>query len=147
MASQRDSFPVVRGRFFSRQAICAKLCGVNQPLDKPLLVFDGDCTFCRRWIARWQKATGDRVDYREFQLVAPQFPDIPTADFEEAVQLIEPGGRVLSGADAVLRTLDFAPKKRWLHRVLRAIPGFMPIARVAYRFIANHRTFFSRFTP
>jgi predicted DCC family thiol-disulfide oxidoreductase YuxK len=35
------------------------------------MVFDGDCNFCTLWIRRWQRATGDAVDYR-----AAQYPSI-----------------------------------------------------------------------
>lgn len=116
------------------------------PPDKPLLIFDGDCGFCRRWIARWQKATGDRVDFAAYQEVEARFPEIPRADFAQAVQLIEPDGRVQSGADAVFRIFDFAPKGAPLLRFLRQLPGVMPIARAAYRIVAANRTFYSRFS-
>ena len=117
------------------------------PLDKPLLIYDGDCHFCRRWIARWKDATGERIAYCEYQKVEERFPESPRADFEQAVQLIELDGRVLSGADAVFRIFDFGPDGGWLPRLLRRLPGFMPLARAAYRFIASHRTFFSRISP
>src|SRR5437773_2587310 len=42
-------------------------CGMTRvanPPAKPLLIFDGECGFCRRWIERWQAKTGDRIDYR-----------------------------------------------------------------------------------
>ena len=107
------------------------------------MIYDGDCNFCRRWIARWEQVTGKRVGYCEFQQLGGRFQEIPRAAFERAVQWIELDGRVLSGADAVLRLLDFAPQGRWLPRWLRALPGFMPLARAAYRFIASHRAFFS----
>ena len=118
----------------------------HPPPDRPLLIYDGECNFCGRWIARWEQVTGKRVGYCEFQQLGERFPEIPRAAFEQAVQLIELDGRVLSGADAVIRLFDFAPQKRWLPRLMRGLPGFMPIARVAYRFIAAHRTFFSRIT-
>lgn len=116
----------------------------HPPSDRPLLVYDGDCQFCRRWIARWQQGTGERVAYREYQEVAAQFPEIPRADFENAVQWIDLDGRVLSGADAVFRLFDFAGKDGGLPRWLRRLPGFMPLARAAYRFVASRRAFFSR---
>ncbi len=116
----------------------------HPPRDKPLLIYDGDCAFCRRWIARWNRATGDRVAYAEYQKVEAQFPEIPRADFETAVQLIELDGRALSGADAVFRLFDFAGERGRIPRLLRQLPGFMPLARAAYRFIASHRSFFSR---
>lgn len=116
------------------------------PAERPLMVYDGDCDFCRHWIARWRRATGDQVDYLSFQETAGQFPEIPRAAFEEAVQLIEPSGRVLNGADAVFRALDFAPRRRWFLQLLPRLPGFMPVARLVYGFIARHRPFFSWMT-
>jgi predicted DCC family thiol-disulfide oxidoreductase YuxK len=67
---------------------------VQSPPPKPLLVFDGDCGFCRRWIARWKRATGEAVDYQPFQddAVTRQYPEIPRADFEHSVHLILPDG-------------------------------------------------------
>jgi predicted DCC family thiol-disulfide oxidoreductase YuxK len=110
------------------------------------MVYDGECTICREWVARWQLATRDRIQYRPFQEVAERFPEIPRATFENAVQLIQTDGRVASGADAVFRLFDFAPKKRPLLKFLRRVPGFMPIARGAYGFIAKHRTWLSVIT-
>jgi predicted DCC family thiol-disulfide oxidoreductase YuxK len=86
------------------------------------------------------------VEYRAFQEVADQFPEIPRVAFERAVQLIETDGRVSSGADAVFQLFEFASKKRRLLKFLRKVPGFMPVARLAYAFIASHRTWLSVFT-
>src|SRR4051794_12093711 len=72
---------------------------------QPLLVYDGDCTFCKMWIERWRQITGDAVDYAPFQTAGADFPEIPREAFAEAVKLIEPDGRVTSGAEAVFRSL------------------------------------------
>ena len=37
---------------------------------KPLLIWDGDCDFCRKWVDRWRHVTRDRVDYAPYQEVA-----------------------------------------------------------------------------
>src|SRR5580658_6578971 len=89
---------------------------VASPPPKPLLIFDGDCGFCRRWVARWQRATGDLVDYLPYQdeFIAARFPEIPRADLERAVGFIRPDGAVYSGAEAVFRSLAEAGKERWL---------------------------------
>ena len=50
---------------------------VAHPPDRPLGIFDGDCGFCRAWIARWRAETGDRVDYAPSQEVAARFPEVP----------------------------------------------------------------------
>ena len=88
---------------------------VAMPPPKPLMVFDGDCNFCTLWIRRWQQMTGDAVDYLPAQdpRIAEQFPEIPRAQFDTAVQLIEPDGTVHSGAEAVFRTLAHNPKRHW----------------------------------
>src|ERR1700677_816356 len=119
---------------------------VGNPPERPLMVFDGDCGFCRYWIARWRHATADKVDYEPSQEVASRFPEIPRDAFDSAVQFIEPDGSVTSGADAVFRALEYAPKKSPLLGLLRKVPGFDAVARLFYRLVASNRTFFSFLT-
>ena len=109
---------------------------------KPLLVYDNACDFCRYWIAQWQHVTGDRVDYAPYQEVAPQFPEISLSAFENSVQLILQNGTVLSGTEAVLRALNNGPLL-WCYYHL---PGFASVSEGIYRFIAQHRSFFSAIT-
>jgi predicted DCC family thiol-disulfide oxidoreductase YuxK len=110
---------------------------------KPLLVYDGECNFCGRWIARWKKATGERVDYAPFQEVAGRFPEIPKDAFERASQLIEPGGQVSSAAHAVFRTLAYASGKRWMLWRYEKITAFRFASECFYRLVADHRVAFS----
>lgn len=114
---------------------------VAAPPEKPLLVFDGECGFCRWWIGRWRSLTGDRIDYAPSQQVAARFPEIPAEAFARSVQLILPSGEVFEGAHAVFRSLAFAPdghkKLLWLYGNL---PGFAAVSEAGYRFIACHRT-------
>ncbi len=118
---------------------------VASPPGKPLLVFDGDCGFCRRWIARWQSATGDAVDYLPFQdeTIGVRFPEIPRQSFERAVQLILPDGSVLSAARAVLRALALGGAARWLLWCYEEFPSFAGLAEWGYKQVAAHRSFLS----
>ena len=75
------------------------------PADKPILIFDGKCGFCRIWIDYWRKLTGDRVEYLASQEVGDRFPQIPRQAYDESVQLVRPDGTVASGARAVFETL------------------------------------------
>ncbi len=106
------------------------------------MVFDGDCGFCRQWIARWKEATAGRVDYAPFQEVAEaRFPEIPVACFKAAVRVIGPAGRVTGGGEAVFRTLARRARFgsglwQWLYENL---PGFGWVTETAYGFIARHR--------
>jgi lipase maturation factor 1 len=119
---------------------------VQSPPAKPLLVFDGDCQFCRRWIARWRAATAGAVEYLPFQdaAVTSQFPEIPLKDFEEAVHLILPDGTVSRGAEAVFRSLAAGGRQRWLLRLYQKFPPFVEVSETLYEEVALHRTFFSK---
>lgn len=110
---------------------------VAHPPAKPLLVYDGDCDFCRRWVARWQQATGDRVEYRPAATVA--FPEIPATLYAQSVVLIDPDGTVFTGAAAVFRA-------RGRYRWYQTLPGLAAASEVGYQLIARHRKAFSILT-
>lgn len=118
---------------------------VANPPARPLLVYDGDCGFCKLWIARWQEETGAAVDYRPLQETAARFPEVPREEFERAVKLIEADGRVWSGAAAVYHSLGAGGRglNRWSYE---HIPGFAAFSELAYRFIAGHRELAGRVT-
>lgn len=112
------------------------------------MVYDGDCRFCALWIKRWQHTTAERVDYLPFQdpIIAERFPEIPRAEFETAVHLIESDGRVFIGAQATLRARATNSSQRWLLRCYERSPFFAGVAERSYRFVAEHRTLFSKLT-
>lgn len=113
---------------------------------KPLLIYDGECSFCRAWIARWQHVIGDRIEYAPYQDATSRLPDIPRERFAEAVVLIEPDGRRAHGAEAVFRSLAKAPGHGWMLWLYRFLPGFAPASDWAYRQVAGHRPAFERLT-
>lgn len=123
---------------------------MTSPRSRPLMIFDGDCRFCRRWIEQWQKWTGDRVEYLPYQeLKGDQFPEIPREKFSEAVYLIEVDGRISHGADAVFRSRCYrrsGPKNGWGWRLYQASPLFRKLSEWAYGVVARHRFFFSTLT-
>jgi len=106
---------------------------------KPLLIFDGDCDFCRRWIVRWQEATGDAVDYAPSQEVAERFPQVTAEEFARSVVLVEPDGGVFRGAEAVLRSLAQGRKTSAGYWCYRHLPGFAFAAELFYRVVAGNR--------
>ena len=120
---------------------------VSLPPSKPVLIFDGDCGFCRFWIARWRHLTGDAVDYEPSQGadIQERYPEIPRERFAKSVQLVEPDGRVTEGAEAVCRVLAAArrPAALWSYQ---HIPGVASLGDRAYRLVAGHRSFWSLLT-
>jgi len=108
----------------------------------PLLVFDGDCAFCRLWVDYLRQLTNERVRAEPYQEVAEQFPQIPLADFEKSVRVIEPTGEIAAGAEAIFRVLAIAPGHGWPFWLYRHLPGFAAVSEATYAFIARHRGFF-----
>jgi len=116
------------------------------PSSVPLLVFDGDCSFCRIWIECWKRLTGGQIEYAPYQEVAERFPDVPRDNFKRAVQLVLPDGEVLSAAHAVLRSLAHVPGHAWMLGAYKNVPGFAAVAEWFYRRVAAHRSFFYHVT-
>ncbi|HJT46056.1 MAG TPA: lipase maturation factor family protein [Chthoniobacterales bacterium] len=119
---------------------------VSNPPPKPLIIWDGECHFCRRWIERWQEITGDKVDYVESQQIGDRFSEIAQAQFERSVIFIEPDGNVFYGAEAVFRSLRCRGSRKWLSWSYEHVPGFAPISEGCYRLIASNRRIASAVT-
>jgi hypothetical protein len=98
------------------------------------------------WIARWQRMTGERVDYAPYQIVFSQFPGIPVARFKRSVQLVEAGDRLSQGAEAVFRALAYAPGLGWPLWLYRHLPFFSFASEAFYWIVARNRRLFSLFT-
>jgi lipase maturation factor 1 len=119
---------------------------VASPPAKPLLIFDGDCNFCRCWIRRWQCMTRDCVEYLPLQdeRVCAEFPELSREQLERSVHLIEPNGHVYRGAEAVFRSQTCV--RRWPLWFYEKIPGVAAVSEAAYVIVAANRGFFSLLT-
>ena len=113
---------------------------------RPTLIFDGECRFCRRWVARWRKQTGAGVQYLPFQRLAERFPQVSREDCEKAIQFIDATGRVSSGADAVTRLHDYGLRGGHSLGVFLSLPPIIWVLRLGYKIVAHHRAFFSALT-
>jgi predicted DCC family thiol-disulfide oxidoreductase YuxK len=108
-------------------------------VDRPTMIYDGECGFCRRWIARWWRWTGERVAYATSQQAATDFPHIPAQRFRESVVLVEPGGRVTFAAEAVMRSLAVRAAGRMPLWIYEHVPGARAVSEAAYRTVARRR--------
>jgi predicted DCC family thiol-disulfide oxidoreductase YuxK len=119
---------------------------VSNPPPKPLLIWDGECHFCRLWIERWQEITADKVEYAPYQKAAQRFPEISIDQFQQAIVFIEPDGKALFAAEAVYRSLAYRRSRAWLAWAYDHVPGFAAVSEAGYSFIARHRKFASAVT-
>ena len=92
---------------------------------KPLLIYDGECRFCCRWVEAWRAVTGDRVNYERSQDIGQQFPQIAPEEFARAVQWMGEDGSICSGAEAVFSALATATWYGCLAlKAHRTVPAF-----------------------
>ena len=111
------------------------------PPRKSTLVYDGDCSFCRRWVARIAR----RDSKGELELVARQtaglierFAKLGEDDFNTGMRLITPDATVHVGADAayeIARRLRYWRRIAWLYHV----PGIHRLTQTLYAWIAANR--------
>ena len=106
-----------------------------------MVVFDGECALCRRWIQRleaWDRdGTLDTVPYQD-PSVSGRFPWIPPEAFRESVQVVAPDGRTWSGAGAAERLANLLPGGAPLAWIFR-LPLVRSIADRVYAEVARRR--------
>jgi len=108
------------------------------PLERPLVIWDGDCGFCRRSVEHLRARAGERIAFEPYQTAHTRYPQTPVEAFAAAVHLVEPDGRVSHGAEAVYRTLDLSGARALL-LAYRFVPGFAAVSEWGYRLVAAHR--------
>lgn len=121
----------------------------NVRRDLPIMLYDGDCGFCKKWVDRWHKMSGEKIQYIPYQFFKADetgklvdFPSISIEDCKRAIQLILPSGEHLQAARAVFGALSQSGKQKWWLWFYKYFPGFKLIAEIAYTFIAAHRHLF-----
>ncbi|HSJ90914.1 MAG TPA: DUF393 domain-containing protein [Ilumatobacter sp.] len=125
------------GRLEHMPPVSAASSVVHEP-SRPMLVFDGDCSFCtsaaragQRWL---------RLEHVEpWQFLDLDALGLSEADCRRAVQWVAADGSIASAERAVIASLRHAGGA-W--RVLGAVmnlPGFRQTAAVLYRLIARYR--------
>ncbi|MEM6883507.1 MAG: DCC1-like thiol-disulfide oxidoreductase family protein [Verrucomicrobiota bacterium] len=109
----------------------------------PVLIYDGTCGFCKRWVLRLHGITNKGFEYRPFQDAASDYPDIPATDFSTAAQFIDQTGTRSSGARAMLTALSQGKGPHWPLNTYQNVPGIRPVTDLVYHYIARNRSLFS----
>ena len=112
-----------------------------------MMVWDGKCGFCKYWVTRWQYLTEESIDYKTFQEVADQFPDIPLKEFKKASRLIDLDGNIYSGPDSAYKSYDYVAGKSYpYHQWYIKYPWFTSLSDHTYNTIAKNRSFMFKIT-
>lgn len=112
-------------------------------MPKPILIYDGDCGFCRKWM-RWFQAHDPQkqMDYmaRQSPEREARYPQLNDAKYQGALQLILPTGEIRSGEMATATALQFISGTHWhLLGKFVTLPGIRQCAHIGYKLIAKNR--------
>lgn len=113
---------------------------------RPVLVWDGECEFCRRCVLFLESRVGDAVETVAYQDLGERFPDLDREDCEQAVHLVEPDGTITRGAEASFRALALAPGWGFWRFLYRRRWGFRTVSEWCYSLVAKNRIPISRIT-
>lgn len=111
---------------------------------RPILVYDGNCDFCRFWVDRWRRMAYTEVDFEPYQQLPAHFHGISRDQFAQSVYLITQYRR-LKGAAAVFEVLAIGGNDFW-NRLYYNVVLADTVFEAGYRFVASNRDFFFRLT-
>ncbi len=114
---------------------------------KSLLIWDGDCGFCSRWVKRLLRWTHGRIEAEPSQTASDRFPEIEPEIFAKSVVLIDANGQYYTGAKACLLAGHGIWLADKLYLIYRKSAMTARILEWAYQFIARNRSTFSMILP
>lgn len=114
------------------------------PVERPeadVVIYDGQCNFCRAQIERlqWWDCQG-KLSYLSLYdpEVSRRWPDMPPERLLEEMCLVDRDGRRHWGPEA-FRYLTRRLRRLWWAMPLMHLPGMMLIAKPVYRWISRNR--------
>ena len=111
-------------------------------MTKSVLIYDGDCNFCMRWVGRLKYITKDRVEFLPSQAVRERFSQISHEDYKNSIQWVDLSGKVFKGAEAIFRALAYVSGRAWPLWIYKNVPGFALAAEYVYQIVAKNRKVF-----
>lgn len=106
--------------------------------DRPVVVYDGECGFCRRWVRRLQRwDRSGRLDYLPLQdPAAPELTGRRPEELALSAHAVLPTGHVLAGAAAFRAVCAYLPGGA-VPRAILGLPGALAVAERLYGWIAR----------
>lgn len=120
-----------------------------KPQDHPqadIVIFDGNCQFCRRQVERLKWLDGrDRLAFISLHdpMVAEKFPDLSHDQLMKEMYVIDRHGKRYAGASSIRYFSRRLPLLWWLAPLIH-VPGTLPIWKWLYQQVAQRRYMFNR---
>ena len=111
---------------------------------RPILVWDGECNFCRLCAERFDSHIENKVDLIPYQSLHQKWPQAPAEDYASAVFLLTPEGKSYRAAAAIYRFYAEYPWRGWAFWAYKRFRWFAVLSEWGYRFVANNRNSFGR---
>ncbi|HUG68708.1 MAG TPA: DUF393 domain-containing protein [Pirellulaceae bacterium] len=112
--------------------------------DRPhadVVIFDGECNFCRGQVARlarWDRAGRLAFVSLHDPIVAERYPDLTHEQMMEQMYVVDRAGNRHGGA-AAFRYLSRKMPRLWLLAPLMHVPFMLPVWQWCYRQVAKRR--------
>lgn len=106
-------------------------------MNKPVLLYDGECDFCQYCVDYFKLRTGDQVRYQAYQ---DGTLGRPKQGCQQAIQFIIDDHTFYEGAAAAFCALSYGHNNRswWLYK---NVPGMSWLTEKLYLYISHHRRF------
>lgn len=104
-----------------------------------LLVFDGECGFCRRWVRHMNEWFGRHPESIAWQQADLKSLGLTEDSCRQSVQFVDEGMHVSRGSDAVARVLVVAGFPFAIAGRVMLLPFVRGICGAAYRWVADNR--------
>ena len=111
-----------------------------QGVARGVVLYDGQCGFCSRWVKYWAGTLGRRgfeIASLDESWIAERIK-MPHEELLTDIRLLTAGGQLISGADVYLyvtRRIWWA----WPFYAIFSLPGFNRLIHVSYRWFARNR--------
>ena len=111
-----------------------------QGVVRGVILYDGQCGFCSRWVKYWEGTLGRRG----FEIASLDEPwvaeeiNMPHEELLTDIRLLTSDGQLISGADVYLyvtRRIWWA----WPFYAIFSLPGFNRLIHVGYKWFARNR--------
>lgn len=116
----------------------------NPPQNKPVMIYDGNCGFCKRWVTRWKRYSQGKIDFMPYQEAVNEFPEIPESQYKNAVHFISTDGEAYAGTQAVFRSLAYPKQSSFWIWMYLYFPLFAWGTDTFYDYVARNRYLFSK---
>ena len=73
------------------------------------MVWDGECSFCKKFAERFETRSKNLVEFIPYQLLDAKYPSAPKCDYQNSVFFLE-NSESTSGAEAIFNFLFFISK-------------------------------------